>query len=133
MVTTETDVLIVGAGPAGATAAALLSTYGIANMMVNKYPGVANSPRAHIVNQRTMEVLRDLGLEDQAKAWAMPQDVIGTTVWATDLAGKEFGRLQTWYSHPYRRRWTCGRDCRSPAVHIWHREHDGQQVSRCCE
>ena len=96
----ETDVLIVGAGPAGASAAALLSTYGIANVMVNKYSGVANSPRAHITNQRTMEVLRDLGLEDEATAWAMPQDMMGTTVWASRLSGTEFGRLRTWYTEP---------------------------------
>lgn len=96
----ETDVLIVGAGPAGASAAALLSTYGIANVMVNKYSGVANSPRAHITNQRTMEVLRDLGVEDEAKAWAMPQETMGTTVWAASLSGQEFGRLRTWYTEP---------------------------------
>lgn len=100
MPTTHTDVLIVGAGPAGAAAAALLSTYGMSNIMVNKYTGVANSPRAHITNQRTMEVLRELGLEDEAKAWSMPQEMMGTTVWATSLAGREFGRLRTWYTEP---------------------------------
>ncbi|MBP6736758.1 MAG: FAD-dependent monooxygenase, partial [Rhodobacteraceae bacterium] len=31
-----TDVLIIGTGPAGSATAALLSTYGIANMAVNR-------------------------------------------------------------------------------------------------
>ena len=67
----ETEVLIVGAGPAGASAGALLATYGIEAMMINKYNGVANTPRAHITNQRTMEVLRDLGIEERVLAAAM--------------------------------------------------------------
>ncbi|MCL2583189.1 MAG: FAD-dependent monooxygenase [Streptosporangiales bacterium] len=100
MTTIETDVLIAGSGPAGATAAVLLSTQGIGNIMLNRHGSVANSPRAHITNQRTMEILRDLGLEDQAKAWAMEQPMMGTTVWVSSLAGLEFGRLQAWYTHP---------------------------------
>lgn len=32
-----TDVLIVGSGPAGASAALFLSTHGIANIMITKY------------------------------------------------------------------------------------------------
>ncbi|MQY15876.1 2,4-dichlorophenol 6-monooxygenase [Streptomyces sp. RB5] len=100
MTTVETDVLVVGSGPAGATAAALLSSQGIPTIMLNRYGSVANSPRAHITNQRTMEVLRDLGLEDQAKAWAMDQEMMGTTVWASSLTGMEFGRLRGWYTHP---------------------------------
>ncbi|WP_040835993.1 FAD-dependent oxidoreductase [Nocardia brevicatena] len=97
----ETDVLIAGAGPAGATAAALLSTYGIDNIMLNKHGGVANSPRAHITNQRAMEVLRDLGLEHQAIRHATPQRLMGEHVYATSLAGNELGRLRTWYTHPH--------------------------------
>ncbi len=31
--------------------------------MINRYRWLANTPRAHITNQRTMEVLRDLGRE----------------------------------------------------------------------
>lgn len=61
----ETDVLIVGSGPAGSSAAALLSSYGIDNMLVTKYRWLADTPRAHITNQRTTEVLRDPGFLQQ--------------------------------------------------------------------
>ena len=62
-----TDVLIIGTGPAGCSCAALLSSYGIDNMVVNRYRWLATTPRAHITNQRTMEVLRDLGHDVEAK------------------------------------------------------------------
>lgn len=97
----ETEVLIVGAGPAGSAAAALLSTYGIDTVMINKYPGFSNSPRAHITNQRAMEVFRDLGLEPDVTAVATPQHKMGEHVFATSLAGQELGRLRTWYTHPH--------------------------------
>lgn len=58
MTMVETDVLIVGSGPAGASAGLALSTYGVPNIMVTRYSRLADTPRAHITNQRTMEVLR---------------------------------------------------------------------------
>jgi cation diffusion facilitator CzcD-associated flavoprotein CzcO len=51
-----TDVLIIGAGPTGPATAALLSTYGIKNMVVNRDRWLANTPRAHITNRCTMPV-----------------------------------------------------------------------------
>ena len=71
----NTDVLVVGAGPAGLTAAALLARQGVSAITVSKYPSTAHTPRAHITNQRTMEVLRDLGPEVEAEAMmhASPQ------------------------------------------------------------
>jgi 2,4-dichlorophenol 6-monooxygenase len=98
----ETDVLIIGSGPAGSSAAALLSTYGVDNVVVTKYRWTANTPRAHITNQGAMEVLRDLGLEDEVQRLATPQELMGHNVFCTSLAGEELGRLRTWGTHPRR-------------------------------
>jgi 2,4-dichlorophenol 6-monooxygenase len=100
-----TDILIIGTGPAGSSTAALLSSYGVENMVINRYRWLANTPRAHITNQRTMEVLRDLGreVEDEAYMFATEQDLMGENVFCTSLAGEEIGRLKTWGKHPLSR------------------------------
>ena len=99
----ETDVLIVGSGPAGSASAALLSMYGVKNMVVTKFNWTCRTPRAHITNQRTMEVLRDLGIERAVMLEAAPQEIMGNNVFCTSLAGEELGRLQTWGTHPSRK------------------------------
>ena len=98
----NTDVLIIGSGPAGSTAALALATYGIDHLVVTKYRWTADTPRAHITNQRTMEVFRDLGVEEQVNALATPHELMGDTVFCTSLAGEEIGRLRTWETEPYR-------------------------------
>src|SRR5258707_7378903 len=92
----ETDVLIVGSGPAGGTAALCLATLGVPNIMITKYRWTANTPRAHITNQRAMEIFRDLGIEDQVLADSTPHHLVGDTVFCTSIAGEEIGRIRTW-------------------------------------
>ena len=97
-----TDVVVVGSGPAGATAALLLSSLGIDNIMITKYRWTANTPRAHITNQRAMEVFRDLGIENQVLADATEHALVGDTVFCTSIAGEEIGRIRTWGTRPDR-------------------------------
>src|SRR5213592_3447199 len=98
----ETDVLIVGSGPAGGSAALFLSTYGVKNVVLTKYRWTANTPRAHITNQRAMEIFRDMGIEDQVLADATPHELVGDTVFCTSIAGEEIGRIHTWGTRPDR-------------------------------
>ena len=100
-----TDVLIIGTGPAGSATAALLASYGLEPLVINRYRWLATTPRAHITNQRTMEVLRDLGrdVEDEAYMFATEQDLMGQNVFCTAVAGEEIGRMQSWGNHPLSR------------------------------
>ncbi|MGL4235248.1 FAD-dependent oxidoreductase [Tabrizicola sp.] len=95
-----TDVLVIGTGPAGSATAALLASYGVDVMVINRYRWLANTPRAHITNQRTMEVLRDLGIEDEAYLFATPQHLMGENIFCESLAGEEIGRMNSWGTHP---------------------------------
>lgn len=97
-----TDVFIVGSGPAGSSAALFLSTYGIDCVVASKYSNTANTPRAHITNQRTVELMRDMGIEDQIKAEEVPHSMIGETVFCTAINGEEFGRVHSWGTGPDR-------------------------------
>lgn len=92
----ETDVVIVGSGPAGASMALALSTLGVKNIMLTKYRWTANTPRAHITNQRAMEMFRDLGVEQQVLADGTQHELMGQTTICTSLAGEELGRIQSW-------------------------------------
>jgi 2,4-dichlorophenol 6-monooxygenase len=92
----DTDVIVIGSGPAGGAAALLLATYGVPTVLATKYGWTANTPRAHITNQRTMEVLRDLGVEDKALAAGTPPELMGDTVLCTSLTGPEIGRIASW-------------------------------------
>ncbi|UEP24707.1 FAD-dependent monooxygenase [Burkholderia ambifaria] len=99
----DIPVLVVGAGPAGLTASALLARHGINALTVSRYSGTANSPRAHITNQRSMEVFRDLGIEEQMKAVSTSNHLMGNTTWMTSFAGIELARLESWGTGPDRR------------------------------
>jgi 2,4-dichlorophenol 6-monooxygenase len=111
----QTDVLVVGSGPAGGSAAAMLSTYGVDNMMLTKYRWTANTPRSHITNQATVAIMRDLGLEQPVLDQGVPNELMGDTVFCTSLAGEELSRLHTWGTHPARR---ADYELASPCSHV---------------
>ncbi|WP_433268677.1 FAD-dependent oxidoreductase [Actinosynnema sp. CS-041913] len=61
---TTTDVLVVGAGPAGLATATALARSGVAVTVIDNQAEGANTSRAAVVHARTLEVLAPLGVAD---------------------------------------------------------------------
>ncbi len=70
--TVSHDVLVVGAGPAGLTAAITLARNGVDVLVIEKHRGTSPFPKATGVSTRTMELLRTWGIDQQVRAGAMP-------------------------------------------------------------
>jgi len=90
----DVPVLIVGAGPVGVTAAILLAQRGVPSHVVDRREGPHRAPQAHVVNPRSLEIFRAMGLDMRAlRAAATPRADGGHVSWMTTLAGTELGRL----------------------------------------
>lgn len=98
----RTQVLVVGAGPSGLTAALSLATLGVDVVAISKYKGTAHNPRAHITNQRTLEAFRDLGIEDRIRAAGWPLSFMRFNVLATAFNGLEIARYRSYGTGPDR-------------------------------
>ncbi|MCX4545429.1 FAD-dependent monooxygenase [Streptomyces sp. NBC_01565] len=66
----EVPVLIVGGGPVGLTARALLERWGVRALLVEKHRELSPFPRSRLVNVRSMEIYRRLGLTAEIAAAA---------------------------------------------------------------
>ena len=60
----DADVIVIGAGPTGLLAAALLTRYGVSARILDKNPSQAKESRAFAVQARTMELFQSLGLAE---------------------------------------------------------------------
>ncbi|KAK9776272.1 putative FAD binding domain-containing protein [Seiridium cardinale] len=96
----KTDLLIVGAGPAGASLACFLAEYGLTGLMIAAAPGTADTPRAHITNMAALECLRDIGLDKACLAAATTNKNMAHTRWCKSMAGEEYGRIYSWGHDP---------------------------------
>jgi 2-polyprenyl-6-methoxyphenol hydroxylase-like FAD-dependent oxidoreductase len=86
----EVPVLIVGGSLVGMSTALLLAHQGVRAMVVEHHRGTAIHPRAAMINQRTMEILRLVGVEQIVRARSEKQFVQdGGIVAVESLAGKE--------------------------------------------
>lgn len=70
----DTSVLVVGAGPAGATAAVMLARHGVDCLLVERRPQPSSHPRATVISTRTMELVRSWGLQERVLAGGVDVD-----------------------------------------------------------
>ncbi|KAK3322657.1 FAD binding domain-containing protein [Apodospora peruviana] len=111
----KTDLLIVGAGPAGAALACFLASHGRTGIMISAAPGCAETPRAHITNMAALECLRDIGLDGPCIDAAAAGHNMAHTRWCRSMAGDEYARLYSWGNDPKRKG---DYDAASPCDHV---------------
>ncbi len=90
----QVPVLIVGGSLVGLTTAALMASYGIRTLAVERHAGTAIHPRAGHFQIRTVEILRELGLEAEVRAKSRETyDPEGGIIAVESLAGRELARF----------------------------------------
>ena len=102
----QLPVLIVGGGPVGLFTSLLLSRYGVSSLLVERHERGGDAalehsdaaasashahPRAHVLNARTMELLRSLGLDAAVAEAAPPFDQWRRWRYCDSLLGRDLG------------------------------------------
>ncbi len=90
----KTQVLIIGAGPVGLTAALLLANQGVTSIVIDRRMERMTAPKAHAVNPRTIEICDQAGIPgNDIRALGTPLAKAGSVRFVSNLAGVEFGEL----------------------------------------
>lgn len=101
MIEVKTSVLIVGGGGAGLTASMLLSGLGVDSYLVSSLPTTSILPKAHILNQRAMEIMSDAGVADEIYRQGTPPGAFSHTAVYIGFAGhpsagRQVAKLECW-------------------------------------
>jgi 2,4-dichlorophenol 6-monooxygenase len=95
-------VLIVGGGGAGLTASMLLAHQGVEHLLVSARAMTSDLPKAHVLNQRAMEVLDDVGAAEAIAQRSTPAEQMAATAYYAGFAGpdadygRRLARLESW-------------------------------------
>ncbi|KAK8184149.1 FAD binding domain-containing protein [Phyllosticta citribraziliensis] len=95
-------VAIIGGGPIGLSCSILLTLRNIPHVLFERHPGTAIHPKACGINQRTTEIFRVMGIEEEVYAVSAPPEIAGRTSWYTEIGprGKEIASRYAWGGGP---------------------------------
>lgn len=102
MAEVDVPVLVVGGGASGLAASLGLSQLGVDHLLVERHPATSHAPKAHILNQRTMEIFRQLGIADQVYDEGSSGEYLQRATWRTSFGGDEqsdrqaFATIDAW-------------------------------------
>ncbi len=91
------DVVVVGAGPVGLSAALLLNQQGMKTLLVEQRAAPIGHPAGHVLNPRSLEIWRqiDPSLARDIRSDSAPIEDLRYVIWCKSLAGPELGRVNT--------------------------------------
>jgi 2,4-dichlorophenol 6-monooxygenase len=98
----QTPVLIVGGGGAGLTASMLLAGLGVEHLLISARSRTSDLPKAHVLNQRAMEILEDVEAAPAIVRRGTPAANMAATAFyagfagPTDEYGRKLARLECW-------------------------------------
>ncbi|MDP3907565.1 MAG: FAD-dependent monooxygenase [Novosphingobium sp.] len=97
----------------------LLSRLEVDHVLISAFPTTSILPKAHVLNQRTMEILADLGVAEEIAAKSTPAENMAAMGWYAGLVGPDpdYGRLvaklETWGAGYTNQNWVQASPCRS--------------------
>jgi 2,4-dichlorophenol 6-monooxygenase len=95
----------------------LLSQLGVDSLLVSALPTTSVLPKAHVLNQRTMEVFTDLGVATEIYSRGTPPEHMRYTAYYVGLAGpdpafgRQIGRLESWGAGGLDADWAAASPC----------------------
>ena len=94
MENTDTDVIVVGGGPAGLMLAIELGRRNIRCILFDADDSTTPNPQANATQARTMEHFRRLGFADEVRAEGMPSDYPTDIAYYTSFSKYELARFK---------------------------------------
>ncbi|KAI9831787.1 MAG: hypothetical protein M1819_004684 [Sarea resinae] len=80
-------VIIIGGGGCGLSLSSFLSNYGVQHILFERHAGTSILPKAHYLNQRTMETYRTHNMVDEIVEKGAPLKNMSKVAWKTSLGG----------------------------------------------
>ena len=89
----KTDVVVIGGGPVGLGAALALGNLGVSTHLIERRTTTSYHPRGHVVNQRSLEIMRGWGVADAVVEASVPHDRATGTYFGTRLSKEPIGTI----------------------------------------
>lgn len=94
-------VVIIGGGAVGLVSSIYLSLRQVPHLLFERYPGTSIHPKACGINPISVEIFRELGVEDEVLRQRAPVERGSRTAWYTGLgsAGREICKKEAWNAY----------------------------------
>src|SRR4051794_33582340 len=83
----DVPILIIGGGGCGLSSSIFLSNLGVEHLLVERHASTSLLPKAHYLNQRTMEAFRQHDVADAILAVSAKIENFGKVRWTTSMGG----------------------------------------------